>query len=153
MRYSLPRSVTCCSTTWTAVGTGASYSRTVGTSDPDFKLRVTVTSGGATASDTHLVDVGATPLSVSITGPGLIYSGKSGTWTANPSGGTGTYTYQWQYRNEGSTTWVNGATTKSYTRTAYGTFYLRVIVTSGGVSVTSAEREVWVEPMCGDVPC
>jgi subtilisin family serine protease len=141
------------STTWTAVGSGASYSRTVGTSDADFELRVTVTSGGVSASDTHLVDVGATPLSVTITGPGLIYSGRSGTWTANPSGGTGTYTYQWQYRNEGSTTWVNGATTKSYTRTGYGTFYLLVIVTSGGVSVTSAERVVWVEPMCGDVPC
>lgn len=141
------------STTWTTVGTGASYSRTVGASDPGFELQVTVTSGGVSTSDTHLVNVGTTPLSVSITGRALIYSGRSGTWTANPSGGTGTYTYQWQYREDGSTTWVNGPTTKSYTLTGYSPFYLRVTVTSGGVSATSAERAVWVEPMCGDVPC
>jgi subtilisin family serine protease len=44
--------------TWTPVGTGgATYSRTVATSDPSFELRVTVTSGGLTSVDTHLVNV------------------------------------------------------------------------------------------------
>jgi hypothetical protein len=137
---------------WTSVGTGSSYSRTVSMSDASFELRVTVTSAGLTGQDTHTVTVGANPLAVTISGPSLIYSGNIGTWTANPTGGTGTYTYQWQWRT--GTTWNNGATTKSYSRSGpASTFYLRVIVTSGGVSVTSAEREVWVEPMCGGVPC
>ncbi|HEX8275353.1 MAG TPA: S8 family serine peptidase [Longimicrobiaceae bacterium] len=139
--------------TWSTVGTGSSYSLGVAVTDPDFELRVTVTSAGQTVSDTHLVDVGA--LSVTITGTDFINEGQTSTWTANPSGGNGTYTYQWQYRRVTSSTWSTGATTKSYTRTfsTGGTYYLRVIVTSGGASVTSAEHEVWVEPMCGDVLC
>jgi aqualysin 1 len=44
--------------TWTPVGAGAAtYSRSVTTTDPSFELRVTVTSGGLTSSDTHLVNV------------------------------------------------------------------------------------------------
>jgi subtilisin family serine protease len=136
-------------TTWTPVGSGSSYSRSVAATDAPFELRVTVTSGGQTAVDNHLVN----SLAVTITGRVVVYSGTTNTWTANPTGGNGTYTYQWQYRDEGSTTWVNGPTTKSYTLTVYSPFSLRVIVTSGGASVTSAERQVWVEPMCGDVPC
>jgi subtilisin family serine protease len=138
-------------TTWTTVGTGASYTRSVALSDADFELQVTVTSGGQTATDTHAVDIGA--LAVTITGPFLIYSSRIGTWTANPTGGDGTYTYQWQYRLSTSTTWTNVATTKSYSRTGSSDFVLRVIVTSAGASVTSAERHVVVEPLCGGVPC
>ena len=140
--------------TWTTVGSGSSYSRSVASGNPDFELKVIATSGGLTGSDTHLVDVNiaASALAVTISGPFLIYQGQSGTWTANPTGGTGTYTYQWQYSLNGST-WTNAVTTKSYTRSGFGTFYLRVIVTSGGTSVTSAVREVWVEPMCGDYAC
>jgi len=41
------------------------------------------------------------PLSVNLTGPTYLQSGESGTFTANPSGGSGTYTnYQWWYRND-----------------------------------------------------
>jgi Subtilase family len=137
--------------TWTPVGCGcASYSRSVAAGNPDFELRVTVTSGGASASDTHLVDV-AIPtgtLGVTISGPTYVIGGSSNTWTANPTGGNGIYTYQWQYSLNGST-WTNGATTKSYTRTVglYTTaLYLRVTVTSNGASVTSATYFVEVEP-------
>jgi hypothetical protein len=98
------------------------------------------------------VNIPASTLGVSISGPFMIYQGNYGTWTANPTGGTGTYTYQWQYSSTGST-WTNVATTQSYSRTGFSTFYLRVIVTSGGSSVTSAVREVWVEPTCGDYLC
>ncbi|HEV2146831.1 MAG TPA: S8 family serine peptidase [Longimicrobiaceae bacterium] len=139
--------------TWSAVGTGSSYSRSVATSDAAFELRVTVTSAGQTASDTHLVSVSSGGLAVTITGPFLVYEGESHTWTANPSGGDGTYTYQWQEQPEGSSTWYNGATTKSYTLTASYSFTLRVIVTSGGASATSAEHSVWVEPTCGAYLC
>ncbi|HET7462350.1 MAG TPA: S8 family serine peptidase [Longimicrobium sp.] len=133
-------------TTWTAVGTGAaSYSRTVATSDPDFELRVTVTSAGSTASDTHLVAVGAQPVAANITGPTDAVSGDVGTWYANASGGTGSYTYQWQYRTETSTTWTAVGTGASYTRNIpLRSFYLRVTVTSGGATATD-DYYVFVE--------
>ncbi len=148
------------STTWTSLGTASTHSRTIAAGNVDFELQVTVTSGGATASDTHLVDVAIpptiTPLGVTITGPTYVYGGSSNTWTANPTGGNGTYTYQWQYSNSGST-WNNGVTTKTYTRLVgpYATaLYLRVTVTSDGASVTSPTYHVQVEPQeidqCGD---
>ena len=100
-----------------------------------------------------VVDVGT--LAVTISGPGFIEAGQTSTWTANPSGGNGTYTYQWQFRRESASTWSTGATTRLYTRTftISGPYYLRVTVTSGGASVTSAEHAVWVEPDCGDFAC
>jgi hypothetical protein len=43
------------------------------------------------------------PLSVNISGPSTLNSGVQGTFTANPSGGSGTYTdYQWWERNDGN---------------------------------------------------
>jgi hypothetical protein len=139
---------------WTTVGTASTYSRAVAAGNSDFELRVTVTSGGATASDTHLVDVNI-GLNVTISGPTYVYGGSSNTWTANPTGGNGTYTYQWQYSSTGST-WYNGATTKTYTRTVglYATaLYLRVTVTSNGASATSATYNVTVEPGEPTDPC
>ena len=85
-------------------------------------------------------------------------SGESGTWYANASGGNRTYTYQWQFHTEISTTWSNvGTGGASYTRgSGLRSFYLRVIVTSNGVSYTFPAYYVYVEPadlMCGDVYC
>lgn len=41
------------------------------------------------------------PLTVTISGPTYLPDGDDGTFTANPSGGSGTYTnYQWWYRND-----------------------------------------------------
>jgi hypothetical protein len=141
---------------WTAVGCGcASYTRTVAANEPSFEIRVTVTSAGLTGSDTHLVSVAIpSTLSVTISGPTYIWGGSSNSWTANPSGGNGTYTYQWQYSSNGST-WTNGGTTQTYTRSIgrYATaLYLRVTVTSNGASATSATYYVQVEPQepeCG----
>ncbi|MBA7532170.1 hypothetical protein ES705_24396 [subsurface metagenome] len=39
------------------------------------------------------------PLSVYITGPQMLYYGDYGTWVAHPSGGTGTYSYDWYVDN------------------------------------------------------
>jgi subtilisin family serine protease len=138
---------------WSYAGSGSSYSRIVGASDPDFELRVTVTSAGLTGSDlSHLVDVNIpTGLSVVITGTSYTYNGQYHTWYANPTGGTGSYTYQWQYRRASSTTWTNVGTGSSYSRTTpIGPFYLRVVVTSGGVTATD-EHYVEVEYLeqCG----
>ncbi|HYW10852.1 MAG TPA: hypothetical protein VE871_02820, partial [Longimicrobium sp.] len=119
-------------------------------------LRVTVTSGGLTGSDRHLVSVTIpTPLAASITGPDYLDSGYADTWYANASGGTGPYTYQWQYRLASSTTWTNVGTLSSYTRPApKQSFYLRVTVTSGGTTVVDDHFvEVLAEPMCGQYLC
>ncbi len=44
------------------------------------------------------------PLSVTITGPTYLQSGQTGTFTANPSGGSGTYVdYRWWERNDDDT--------------------------------------------------
>jgi subtilisin family serine protease len=152
------------SSTWTAVGTGSSYSRAVATTDAPFELRVTVASAGLTGSDTHLVGVTAPPtgtLAANITGPTSLTGGTSGTWNANATGGSGSYTYTWDFRKANNATWTtNVGTGSSYTRNAplLGSFYLRVTVTSNGSSV-SDEHYVYVEPaiqepiMCGQYYC
>jgi subtilisin family serine protease len=100
-----------------------------------------------------------TPPAVSISGPDEIYFAGSYTWEANATGGDGTYSYQWQYRSVNSSTWTNvGTNSSSYTRMVgnYATsFYLRVTVTSGGSSATSASFFVYKEPYqsCGTSRC
>jgi subtilisin family serine protease len=99
-------------------------------------------------------------LSVSIFGSDYLTGATTGYWTATPSGGNGSYSYQWQYRAEGASSWSNvGGNSSEYYRnvgTYAPSFYLRVTVTSGGASVTSAEWFVYHEPgepMCGDYLC
>jgi subtilisin family serine protease len=101
-------------------------------------------------------------VSASISGPDYIYvpgTSVTRTWTASASGGNGTYSYQWQYRAEGSSTWSNvGTNSSSYSRSVgrYSpSFSLRVIVTSGTSTGTSAEYYVFVEgeQMCGQYFC
>jgi subtilisin family serine protease len=95
--------------------------------------------------------------SASITGPQALYNAGTYTWYANATGGNGTYTYQWQYRPEFSSTWSNvGSNSGSYSRYVGSTgssFYLRVIVTSAGISTTSDEFYVYKEQMCGQYIC
>ena len=129
---------------WSATGTGSTYSRTVGASNPDFEVRVTVTSAGMTASDTHFVDVNFTTLAVNITGTAWGVRGETRTWYANATGGTGSYSYQWQQRSEFATTWTNvGTNSPSYTRTIpLRSFYLRVVVTSGTATASDEQLRV-----------
>jgi len=148
--------------TWTPVGTSAgTYTRSVAEGNPAFELRVTVTSGGATASDDHPVNVvipTAAPLSAYISGPDYLMAGNFGTWTASVSGGSGVYTYQWRYRTEFGTTWTNvGTGGSSYSRAAPrgGSLYVGVTVTSG-TETTYSEYYVYVEPAtttCGPYKC
>jgi len=105
---------------------------------------------------------GTTPpssLAASISGPDYMAGVQTGTWYATATGGSG-YSYQWQFRTESGTTWTNvGTNSASYTRSVANlapSFYLRVIVTSGGSSVTSAAYYVYHEPgepMCGKYYC
>jgi len=76
---------------------------------------------------------------VAISGPTDITQAGTYTWTANPSGGTGNYTYQWQLRNVGSNTWLLLGTGQSQSRNVTSStpdFYI-------GVTVTSAWRSVF----------
>jgi subtilisin family serine protease len=98
-------------------------------------------------------------LSASISGDDNLYGITTGYWYATASGGS-SYTYQWQYRPQTSGTWTNvGTNSASYSRNVANmapSFYLRVIVTSGGSSVTSPEWYVYHEPgepMCGKYYC
>ncbi|HEU4457217.1 MAG TPA: S8 family serine peptidase, partial [Longimicrobium sp.] len=91
---------------WVTFYPGGAYARSVATTDPSFEFRVTVTSAGQTAVDTHLVTVTPTPpppLGVTITGTSYATAGSTGTWSASVTGGNGTYTYQWQFRSATTT--------------------------------------------------
>jgi subtilisin family serine protease len=89
-------------------------------------------------------------LTATISGPSELYGSGSYTWYATAAGGNGTYSYQWQYKPQGGTTWSNvGTGGSSYTRSVgqyASSFSLRVIVSSGGSTVTSAEFYVYKEP-------
>jgi subtilisin family serine protease len=88
-------------------------------------------------------------LSASISGDDYLYGATTGYWYASASGGNGSYTYQWQYRAAGSTSWTNvGSNSSSYSRYVGNfapSFYLRVVVTSGSASVTSSAFFVYHE--------
>jgi hypothetical protein len=60
---------------------------------------------------------GPPPLSVTITGPSSISPGVEGTWSANVSGGSGTITYQWSVRYDGSSTFTNLGTNQNQSLT------------------------------------
>jgi subtilisin family serine protease len=98
------------------------------------------------------------PVSAYISGPDYIYAGTH-SWQAVASGGNGTYSYQWQSSLNGST-WSNvGTNSATYTRSVglrAGSFYLRVTVTSNGVSYTTPAFFVYKEPedyTCGGRIC
>jgi hypothetical protein len=76
------------------------------------------------------------PAAVTITGPTSLGYRQVGTWTANPSGGNGTYSYEWRQRNNGTGPWSSVvATTQTYQRTMLTTdFELQVKVTSQGLT-------------------
>lgn len=94
------------------------------------------------------------PVAVSITsGPSTITTAGSYTWTASASGGSGTYTYGWEYRVAGGT-WSAAGTGSSHTRgvaAGNASFELRVTATSGGQTAT-ATRSVTVNITSTQLP-
>jgi subtilisin family serine protease len=77
------------------------------------------------------------PVAATISGPTLLATGATGTWTANPSGGNGSYTYEWRVRTDGIGAWspVIG-TSQSITRgMPAGDEQLQAHVTSAGSEV------------------
>ena len=77
------------------------------------------------------------PLEVSVSGPNYLESGELGTWSANPANGSGSYSYQWYYKNIGSSTWQTGGTSSSYSKyfnnsgSSTAVAGIRVVVSSG----------------------
>jgi len=92
------------------------------------------TTGGTAYSTPRTVTVSNPPVSGSCSAsPTSIQTGQSSTWTANPSGGTGTYTYSWSGTNSLSGT--TQSVSKTYAST--GTKTASVTITSGGNSTTA----------------
>ncbi len=75
--------------------------------------------------------------SVVITGPNTIQPGVQGTWTANASGGSGTITYQWSVKYEGSSNYVNLGTNQNQSLTFFEECTineLKVVANRGGLN-------------------
>ena len=74
------------------------YDMAITAATPDFQLKArNCYNGGTTCFDYDSldVDVNVTAPSVTVSGPQTRGTGEEGQWTANPSGGTGPYTYEW----------------------------------------------------------
>lgn len=105
----------------------------------------------AVTSTASTVSAHSNWFSVSISGPIYPPAAGSYTWTANPVGGFGNYTYKWM-RDDGSGLYNTGVTSKSYTGyIASGAFViLQVTVTSGSLQ-ESAVRGVFGPGGCTSV--
>jgi len=130
-------------TTWTNISGATSQNYTAGALTATTYFHVITTSNGASVtSNTSTITVYPQLIAPTITPSSQIVNYGSSITTITSSGlsgGSGTYTYQWQSSAD-ATTWsnINGATTSSYTPPATaGVNNFRLVVTSNGVSVTS----------------
>ncbi len=139
-----------------STGNGCNENPTFIDSDPDADITLNTSSiyyevwfefYGLSENGTNTVEYEAAviPMTVTISGSNSLVFRETGTYSANTSGGNGSYSYQWYKQYLGSSTW--------YTRSAYQTntetmmtssFTLKVIVTSGGESVETT-KTVWYE--------
>lgn len=84
-------------------------------------------------------------LSASISGPSAITAKGTYTWSANPSGGTGVYSYQWSvyFHSSGTTQQLGTAQSQQrFVQPGDGTFDMRVTVTSGSQSLPVSQTVV-----------
>lgn len=79
------------------------------------------------------------PLTTGISGPSVITTKGTYTWTALPSGGTGSYTYQWWEQDDGGGRSTLG-TSVSQSKTVYAgsNFWMIVQVHSGSAQVSDS---------------
>jgi len=149
---------------WSAVGSSASsYTRHLNTTNHGtFHLRVRATNSGRVSPWSAAKRVGvANPLhpalTVGISGDNVVTTQNAYTWTAQPAGGNGTYTYQWYVIWDGAPYHTDGPLGTSQTQSMSvipedGNFSLRVVVTSNGQSVW---EQIYVTNLmtCGDDYC
>lgn len=120
------------------VGSGRTYTASVGTSDFDLRVDMSDTYG-RTASNTLRVDVDGVRVE-SFTGPLEVWaSAGGGTWTASGRGGSAPYEYAWYVNDR----WVgDGASWSGYNVGHEGAFTLRVDVRNAQGATHSASREI-----------
>lgn len=97
------------------------------------------------------------PVEVYLTGPTLIEEPDLYTWTAHPSGGTGSYTYDWEIYYEWYGAWAPLGGTQS-TRSfsvdeTDGSFSIRVTVSSGGDDDSDTLYVLNMIGSCGEQFC
>jgi len=135
--------------------TGTSY--LPGNLTTTMYYRVIANSNGATAASNY-VTVNVYPqLTVSGVSPAALsinYNTSPGVLTCTPSGGNGSYDYQWWYSTDNNTyRQVPGATSQNYTPgNLLNTMYYRVVVFSNLASVTSNLSVITVPNAYGVAP-
>jgi hypothetical protein len=97
-------------------------------------------------SYSYVGEIPAPQLEVDITGPTLLESGQQGTWTANLENGSGSYNYQWYYRNSMQDSWhASGSNSATYSRTFFNASSsinmagVRVVVTGNGENAEAVQ--------------
>lgn len=151
--------------TWSDVGTGSSsYTRVINTtSHATFWLRVRATRSGRTSPYSAAKRVGVNPylhpqlMAGEIDGVNVITTQNTHTWTVYPTGGTGTYSYQWYVIWDGAPYHTDGplGTGQSQSMSVIpedGNFSLRVVVTSGA---QTSDDYIYVTNLmtCGEDYC
>lgn len=149
-------------TTWSAVSNGGIYSGastsslSISAATAGYKYRCVVTEAGVTPQG--ISPVFTITATVSSALAGTLNPAASATNCLNsntltklsvaPTGGTGTYSYQWQSSNTSGSGFVDMpgevASTLIVPINAVGTKYYRVIITSGCLSNTSSQSTVTV---------
>ena len=129
--------------------TGASY--TPGNLTATTYYNAVITCGSETATSGTATITVYPPLqagSISPPSQSLAYNGTPQALSVSPSGGNGSYTYQWQYSTDGTTYHtISGAINATYTPPATpGLVYYNVIVGSNGVYNTSGTATVTINP-------
>ncbi len=134
---------------WTSCGSGSSITVTATTTETEYRCVVSDSyNTNIVSSNTVKVKCYSTALSSgSISNSGSVKNtvGTSVTLTASPSGGSGSYTYQWYAGGTSDSYKISGATSKSYT-VSYSTetsktFYCKV--TSNGATATTSGYTVY----------
>lgn len=126
----------------TVVGTGSSYTATVGSED--FGLRVEVTDQTwSKVAAVLAVNVGG--VEASVTGPTVISEDEGASWTASARGGTGTYTFDW-YLDD---VWA-GSGTQWGDYLSPGTYTLRADAQDTAGEYGTKTTIVWVQASCED---
>jgi hypothetical protein len=131
--------------TWNSISgaTASSYSPPALTSNTWYRRNVTGGECGTVSSNVVQINVNPTLYAGTIgTDQTICYNSTPASLTqlTAPSGGSGTYTYQWQRSNDNST-WTNitGATLAAYSPSALttGTWYRRTVISGNCSAITN----------------
>ena len=112
-----------------------SVSWSVGSNTTDCNQHVTVVSNSNPGGEVDLYYRNP-PITVGISGTAEIDAKGTYTWTAVPGGGSGSYTYQWAYREDGGSTTTSGTSSTQAKTIDSGdpNLWWILTVTSGGLS-------------------